>query len=324
MRYRKLGRSGVTVSVVGLGTWQFGGEWGKRFSQAEVDSLLRRAAELGVNLIDTAECYGDHLSESLIGRAIARNRDSWIVATKFGHRFHADRIAKANWDVSELRTDAWSPREVVAQLDASLRALQTDYVDVYQSHGGQDAPFNSPQLWETLQQEVAKGKIRHLGISLDATDVDQTKLAPEVNADVIQVTYNRLNRVAEEGVLPASAHADLGVLAREPLANGYLSGKYRPGHWVTSRDDWRSSHNPQEADAQLQAVSDIEAQELPDGIPLAQWAVAWPLQHHAVATVIPGCRNIEQLEGNAAAANLDLVSDTHPLAAPQAPRTAAG
>jgi aryl-alcohol dehydrogenase-like predicted oxidoreductase len=224
MRYRKLGRSGVTVSVVGLGTWQFGGEWGKRFSQAEVDSLLRRAAELGVNLIDTAECYGDHLSESLIGRAIARNRDSWIVATKFGHRFHADRIAKANWDVSELRTDAWSPREVVAQLDASLRALQTDYVDVYQSHGGQDAPFNSPQLWETLQQEVAKGKIRHLGISLDATDVDQTKLAPGVNADVIQVTYNRLNRVAEEGVLPACAHADLGVLAREPLANGYLSG----------------------------------------------------------------------------------------------------
>ncbi len=324
MRYRRLGRTGIIVSVVGVGTWQLGGEWGKAFTQAEVDGLLERAAELGVNLIDTAECYGDHLSESLIGRAIARDRDRWVVATKFGHRFHSDRIAKPGWDVSELRSDAWSPREVVAQLDASLRALGTEYVDVYQSHGGQDAPFESPELWETLQQEVSKGKIRHLGVSLDATDAAQAERGPGVGAEVIQVTYNRLDRAAEEGVLPASARAGLGVLAREPLANGYLSGKYRPGHWVTSRDDWRSGHDPQEADAQLRAVSSIEADELPDGVPLARWAVAWPLRHDAVTAVIPGCRSIEQLEGNAAAADLDLVSDAHPQSAPQPLRAAAG
>jgi aryl-alcohol dehydrogenase-like predicted oxidoreductase len=88
MKYRRLGKTGLQVSVVGVGTWQFGGEWGKSFTQDEVDRLLNRALELGINLIDTAECYGDHLSEKLIGRAVRGQRDAWILATKFGHRFH--------------------------------------------------------------------------------------------------------------------------------------------------------------------------------------------------------------------------------------------
>lgn len=304
MRYRTLGRSGVEVSIVGLGTWQFGGEWGKRFTQGEVDAVIGRAGELGVNLIDTAECYGDHVSEELIGRAIARDRDRWVVATKFGHRFHGERLDQPGWEPGELRTDAWSPREVVAQLDASLRALGTDRIDVYQAHGGQNAPFASEGLWEVLAEQVAKGKIRHLGISLDPGDAEQARRAPDVGAAVVQVTYNRLTRGAEDEVLPACAAAGLGVLAREPLANGMLSGRYRPGGWVTSSDDWRSRGDREQADAALREVADIEASEVPGDVPLAQWAVAWPLRHPAVTAVIPGCRTVEQLEGNAAAAGL--------------------
>ncbi|MHC4433039.1 MAG: aldo/keto reductase, partial [Planctomycetota bacterium] len=86
MKYRKLGKTKMRVSVVGVGTWQLGGEWGKRFEQAEVDAMLGKAADLGVNLIDTAECYGDHLSEEMVGRATRGKRDKWIIATKFGHR----------------------------------------------------------------------------------------------------------------------------------------------------------------------------------------------------------------------------------------------
>ena len=88
MNYRRLGRTELRVSTVGVGTWQFGGEWGKAFSQQEVNQILGRAKELGINLIDTAECYGDHLSERLVGETIKSDRDSWVVATKFGHRFH--------------------------------------------------------------------------------------------------------------------------------------------------------------------------------------------------------------------------------------------
>lgn len=88
MKYRRLGKTDLKVSVVGVGTWQFGGEWGKPFTQPEVDRILDRAKALGINLVDTAECYGDHLSELLVGRAIQNDRASWVVATKVGHKFH--------------------------------------------------------------------------------------------------------------------------------------------------------------------------------------------------------------------------------------------
>lgn len=160
MKYRRLGKTGLRVSVVGIGTWQFGGEWGRAFSQQEVDQLLGRSKELGINLIDTAECYGDHLSESLVGGAIKGGREDWLVATKFGHKFHG------NFE----RTDHWSPSEVVDQLDASLKALNTDYVDLYQFHSGSDEVFDQSELWQVLNDQVRAGKIRHLGISIGSNN----------------------------------------------------------------------------------------------------------------------------------------------------------
>ena len=138
MKYRRLGRTGLKVSVVGVGTWQLSGEWGRRFTQPEVDRLLGRAYELGVNLVDTAECYGDHLAEALIGGAIHTQRDDWVVATKFGHRFHPEALEQGGGSPTPLRSEHWSPAEVVAQLEASLRALRTDHVDLYQMHSGAD------------------------------------------------------------------------------------------------------------------------------------------------------------------------------------------
>ena len=312
MRYRRLGRTGLEVSVIGVGTWQLSGEWGKTFTQREVDALLGRAGELGVNLIDTAECYGDHLAESLVGGAIAGDRERWIVATKFGHRFHAERMQETGWDPTSLRTDRWSPDDVIAQLEASLRALRTDYVDIYQSHGGTDAQFATPGLWEALRDQMRAGKIRHLGASLDPTDADRARRAPEVGAEVIQVTYNRLNRVAEDGVLQACTELELGVLAREPLANGYLSGKYRPGSGIAGANDWRSYEDREDADAKLEAVAEIQATEVPPDVPIARWALAWCLRHPAVSGVIPGSKTIEQLEANVAAAELDTGSNRQP------------
>lgn len=320
MRYRRLGSTGLEVSVIGLGTWQFSGEWGKRFTRAEVDALIGGARELGVNLIDTAECYGDHLAESLVGGAIAADREQWVVATKFGHRFHAERMRAEGWDPVALRSDHWSPDEVVRQLEDSLRALGTDYVDIYQSHGGSDEQFETPGLWEGLAEQVRAGKIRHLGISLDPDDGARCRRAPAVGAGVIQVTYNRLNRAAEKHVMPVAGELRLGVLAREPLANGYLSGKYRPGRPITQAGDWRSLEDRGEVEARLATVAEIQAREAPADVPLARWALAWCLQHPLVSAVIPGSKTIEQLEGNVAAAELDLVSDSHPLAATGMPR----
>ena len=106
MKYRRLGKTNLRVSVIGIGTWQLGGEWGKDFTQCEVDAMFDECRRLGINVIDTAECYGDHVSERLIGNAIARDRGQWVVATKFGHKYHGHM----------KRTDERSPKDAVEQL----------------------------------------------------------------------------------------------------------------------------------------------------------------------------------------------------------------
>lgn len=295
MKYRTLGKTGLNVSVIGVGTWQFGGEWGKNFTQEEVDSILEKAKELGINLIDTAECYGDHLSESLIGNYLQKtNREDWIIATKFGHHFVRNFERSRHFDA----------KDVLKQLDASLKALKTDYIDIYQAHSCTDEEFDNDDLWTMLDKQKQAGKIRRIGISLRKNDfVYQTKRASEVGASVIQVVYNRLDRKPEEEIFPICREQNLGVLARVPLASGYLSGKYKPGATFAA-NDVRSREEAAKRDELLRQVEEIRKTEVPEGVPMATWALAWCLQHPAVTTVIPGCKNPEQVEMNAKAAHL--------------------
>jgi len=305
MKYRRLGKTGLRVSVVGVGTWQFGGEWGKKFQQDEVNAMFDQAEKLGINLADTAECYGDHLSERFVGEALKGRRDRWIIATKFGHKFHRPFERDIIYD----------PPAVQKQLEDSLKALQTDYVDLYQFHSGPDELFDTDGLWDMLNRQKEAGKIRHLGISIGAnTNIYQTDKAGEVNAEVIQVVYNRLDRKPEEQVFPSCMKQDLGVLARVPLASGLLSGKYKPGDTFEKdevRGHWQS---PEQIEQTLRDVEQLRQGEVPAGVPMAQWALAWCLQHPAVTCVIPGCKSAEQVASNAAAAELHIVCDDHPQA----------
>jgi myo-inositol catabolism protein IolS len=304
MHYRFLGRTGLKVSVVGVGTWQFGGEWGVDFTQPEVDAIFHAADDCGINFLDTAECYGDHLSEKFIGAALTGRRDRWIIATKFGHHFHG-RFE---------RTMHFDPADVVRQLDASLAALRTDYVDLLQCHSATDAEFATDDLWAALQRQQSAGKVRHLGISISPnTNLHQTERATTVGAGAIQVVYNRLQREPEQAVLPAAQREKLGVLARVPLASGFLSGKYQPGATFPATDV-REALMKKDRDAKLAEVQRIAATEVPAGVPMAQWALAWCLRHPAVTAVIPGCKSPAQVRANAAAAALDIAQATHPQA----------
>jgi len=309
MKYRKLGSTGESVSVIGMGTWQFGGEWGKNFEQSEVNDMFVAAREVGINLIDTAECYGDHLSERFIGRALEETfpgeRDSWFIATKFGHKFH----------VPFERDQIWDADGVAKQLEDSLVALRTDYVDLLQFHSGGEDVFDNDELWERLARLKDQGKVRFIGISIGSNTNDyQTGKAPAVGAQAIQVVYNRLDRAPEQKVLPLCQQHNLGVLARVPLASGYLSGKYKPGA-IFDKSDVRSRHEREMVERRLQEVERLGKQEVPEGVPMAQWALAWCLSNPAVTTVIPGCKNVEQVRSNARAAELgDLVRDDHPQA----------
>lgn len=295
MKYRTLGRTGLSVSVIGVGTWQLGGEWGKDFSVAEVTTLLDRALDLGINLLDTAECYGDHLSESLIGQAIAGKRDRWVVATKFGHRFHGFMNRTDERDVAHVRE----------QLEGSLRALRTDYIDLYQFHSVRDAEFDNPALWAFLQEAKKAGKIRHIGNSI-SSNLDmrfQTDKSGEADVEVLQLVYNRLERKPEEQSFESAMKQNLGVLARVPLASGFLTGKYKPGATFTGQD-FRATQDAKKVEEKLREVERIAREEVPPGVEMAQWALAWCLRHPAVTAVIPGCKDVRQLEANAGAAGL--------------------
>jgi aryl-alcohol dehydrogenase-like predicted oxidoreductase len=304
MKYRVLGRTGLRVSVVGVGTWQFGGEWGKTFAQDEVNAMFAAAGDCGINLIDTAECYGDHLSEALIGAAIEGQRDQWVLCSKFGHHFHGPFN----------RTEPRSPQDVITQTEASLKALRTDHLDLQQYHSWGDDRFFDDDVLATLQQLQRQGKVRHIGNSVSSnTNVKQVAASDPRGLQTIQIIYNRLDRAPETTTLPICQQQNLGVLARVPLASGYLSGKYQVGA-TFAQGDVRSRHDAAQRDQRIAQAQQIIAAEATPGVPVAQWALAWCLQHPAVTCVIPGCKDVAQVRGNAAAADLDLVRDDHPQA----------
>ena len=295
MRYRTLGSTGLRSSVIGVGTWQFGGEWGRNFSQGEVDAILDAAALAGINLIDTAECYGDHLSEKLIGDYLKRHdRSRWIVASKFGHRFNGFMN----------RDDQFSADHLTPQLDASRRALGIEAIDLYQFHSGSDQDFQNPASWDLLARQQRAGRFRHLGISILGKGSElQARHARTVHAEVLQVIYSRLDRRPEQLYFPQAQRDHLGILARVPLASGLLSGKYQPGVTFPS-SEVRGTFDPQKLKADLLEVERIKDTELPPGVPMAQWALAWCLKNPIVTAVIPGCKDPAQVNSNAAAADL--------------------
>jgi aryl-alcohol dehydrogenase-like predicted oxidoreductase len=304
MKYRRLGKTNLRVSVVGMGTWQFGGEWGKNFTQSEVDAMFDKARDTAINFIDTAECYGDHTSEAFIGNATQRDRDKWIIATKFGHKFHG----------LMNRTDERSPADAVKQLEESLRALKTDHVDLLQYHSIADHEFDNEELQRTLIRLRDQGKVRHIGNSIRGNaDAHQTLQSEKAQVEVLQVIYNRLDQRPETRDFPYAMQHDIGILARVPLASGFLSGKYKPG--ARFNDTVRENMKPEEIDKKLREVEKIQREEVPAGVTMAEWALAWCLKHPAVSCVIPGCKSVEQVASNARAAKLsDLVRDDHPQA----------
>lgn len=295
MQYRRLGSTELSVSVIGVGTWQFAGVWGKQFAQGEVDDILSAARALGVNFLDTAECYGhDHLSERLIGNSLAGRRDEWIIATKFGHNPN-----------NELKDENYSPEQVVLQLEASLRALQTDYIDVYQLHSAANEFFDNDELWTMLGKQVEAGKVRFLGNSVPLPNAEfQLPRSSAFGIQVIQVPYNALLTKAEETVLPEARKQDLGVIARTPLASGFLSGKYQPGH-VFAQGDVRSWRQQKGLDRDISAAL-TALQQRPAQMEPVAWANAWCLKQPVVSTVIPGIKSVEQLRSNALAGDIAL------------------
>jgi aryl-alcohol dehydrogenase-like predicted oxidoreductase len=299
MERRHLGRAGLSISEVGFGAWGIGGDaWGP-VKDEQSQRAIERALEVGIDLIDTADVYGDGRSETVIGRAVRGRREQVVLSTKgglMGH--HRDPEREPVYD---------RPEKVVEALEASLRRLGTDHVDIYWCHIWWDRAEETEAFLAAFARLREDGKIRAAGISTDSLD-HVRHFHRDGGVDAVQVDYSILNRAAESGILPYAQEHGLGVLVRGPLFKGLLTGKFdRTSTYPVGdiRHEWMGDARHA---ANLATVDRLEALDRGD-LTLGQLALRFVLSHPAVTAPIPGAKTVEQVEENAAASGRPLLPD---------------
>jgi aryl-alcohol dehydrogenase-like predicted oxidoreductase len=305
MEQRRLGKSGRNVSTVGLGTWQLGADWGD-VDPGEAQAILAASVEAGVTFFDTADVYGDGRSEQAIGTFLAANPGLDItVATKMGRGM--DQLPE-NYTLANFRQ--W--------VDRSRKNLGTDSLDLVQLHCPPTAVYSNTEVYDALDTLVSEGSIRSYGVSVERTDEALEAIRHEGTSSV-QIILNAFRLKPLDEVLPAAKAADIGIIARVPLASGLLSGKYSKDTSF-AEDDHRNYNRAGESfdvgetfsgvdyGLGLKAVAEFE-QLVPHGVGSAQAAIAWIAAQDGVTTVIPGARTVDQATANAAAAGVTLTPE---------------
>jgi aryl-alcohol dehydrogenase-like predicted oxidoreductase len=293
-----LGGTDLEVTPLAYGTWQFGGDWGPVDERAAIEAI-GHARSLGINFFDTAQAYGFGRSERLVGRALAAElrsaRESVVIATKGGLRMDGDRLVR----------DA-SPGWLRKGAEASLDALGTDYIDLYQVHW----PDPQTPIGETaaaLAELVREGLIRHVGVSNYSTPQIE-EFSAVLPVETVQPPYHLFRRDIEADLLPYAAAHDIGVLAYGPLAHGLLGGAITAAT-MFGPGDWRA-HSPAftgEGFARnLRVVAALTVFAADRGATVAQLAVAWVLAHPAVQVAIVGARTPAHLAESLGALDLTL------------------
>jgi aryl-alcohol dehydrogenase-like predicted oxidoreductase len=305
MNYRRLGRTGWDVSEVSFGAWAIGGSWGQ---QDDEDSLaaLRKALDLGVNFIDTADVYGDGRSERLVAQVRRERREPIYVATKAGRR------------LSPHTADGYNFENLSRFVERSLKNVATDCLDLVQLHCPPTDVYYIPEVFGALDRLTEQGKIRFYGVSVERVE-EALKAIEFPNVQSVQIIFNMFRMRPAALFFPEAKRRKVGILARVPLASGLLSGKLsRQSQFAV--DDHRKFNRHGEAFDVGETFSGVDYETglaavealrelVPQGATLAQLALRWILMFDAVSCVIPGARNTKQAEENARAAELPGLSE---------------
>jgi aryl-alcohol dehydrogenase-like predicted oxidoreductase len=297
----KLGKSNIEVTKMGIGLWAMGGDaWGPTEDQESLDTIAAALAA-GITFFDTADVYGAGHSEELLGQAMQGQRERFIVGSKIGWMgFDGERNQTAYDTVDKL----------IAGVESNLQRLQTDYLDLIQSHISYRDPTMEVFI-EGFQKLKAQGKVRAYGVS--TSDFEYLK---EFNANggcsALQIDYSILNRTPEADIFPYCLEHNIGVIVRGPLAMGILTGKFNRDTKF-GPDDWRRrwQENPDERGTyHLDLAKVDQLKEMFPDRTLAQVSLQFAMAHPAVSTVIPGAKNIRQLNENLAAALLPPLTES--------------
>lgn len=299
MQQRTTARLGVPVSVIGLGTWQLGADWGE-VSETDARGILEASLERGVTMVDTADVYGDGRSESIVG-AFRAEHPEVFVATKMGRRVPQE---PANYSLQNFR--AW--------IDRSRSNLGMDTLDLVQLHTPPTAVFRDDAVFDALDTLAAEGAIARYGVSVETTEQALIAIA-RPNVVSVQIILNAFRLKPLDEVLPAAIEAGVAIIARVPLASGLLSGRYT-ADTVFAPDDHRNYNRHGEAfdvgetfsgvdfETGVAAAREFAALAAARDLTPAVAALAWLAQLDGVTTVIPGARNVQQARSNASAGSV--------------------
>lgn len=304
MEYRELGRTGWKVSALSFGAWAIGGTWGPT-DETESLGALHRAVELGVNFFDTADVYGDGISERLLARLKKETKESIYIATKAGRRLEPHV------------TDGYNRANLTAFVERSLKNLDTETIDLLQLHCPPTPVFYKPEVFGVLDDLVKAGKLRFYGVSVEKVE-EALKAIEYPHVQSVQIIFNMFRHRPADLLFEQVKKHKVGILARVPLSSGMLTGKMKPDS-IFSGDDHRAFNRAGEAfdrgetfsgvdyNTGLKAVEELKA-ICPIGMSMTQFALRWILMFDGVTCAIPGAKRPSQAEENFSAADLPPLS----------------
>jgi aryl-alcohol dehydrogenase-like predicted oxidoreductase len=306
MQVREIGRSGIRASAVGLGTWAIGGwMWGGTDEDASV-AAIRATIDAGVSLIDTAPAYGMGRSEEIVGKAIAGRRDEVVLATKCGLVWHTDR-GNHFFDQAGRPVHRFLGRDSIAhELDASLRRLGTDHIDLYITHW-QDPTTPIAETMDALEDLKRAGKIRAIGAS-NVSPADLKAYVAAGTLDAIQEQFSMVHRDIEADLVPLCLRHGVSILSYSSLALGLLTGKIGPDRTFEG-DDLRIADPRYSVENRAKAVAfaeEIRPVADAHGVGVAGLVIAWTLRQPGITFALCGARSPEQARENARAGAIDL------------------
>ena len=296
MKKRKLGATGLEVSELGFGCWAIGGTSYGKTSDQESLRALSSAFDRGINFFDTADTYGHGHSETLVGETFKESskRAKVVIATKVGWDFYHGG-SKKNFDPDYIRFAC----------SESLKRLKTDYIDLYQLHNPRLEEIEKGDLFEVLKELKRQGKIRFWGISIHKSEEGKSAIPQGVST--IQAIYNLLDQRIRTELIPIAEEHEVGLIAREPLYCGLLTGKYDANSRFT-KDDHRNRWMKEKLASDFQKIDRIKSAFDSKKVPLKQAAIEFALHPKSISAVIPGIKTVAQLEDHLKAVNSPVLS----------------